>query len=134
MITYAKTPLRAEGRSGTPSMGTDLSCHSGVCARDERARQGVLGILYPAQRERWRSTPCDTPVVAAALASIAGNTASARGKTDQVSTRNTHAEGSRRSNHVRQRLESMRTAICPAANVIIEGVVGSPFHMSSFIG
>ena len=30
------TPRLAEGGSGTPSMGTDLPCHSSVCARDQR--------------------------------------------------------------------------------------------------
>lgn len=102
-------------------MGTDLPCRSSFCARDQRARQGVLGILYPAQRKRWRSTPCDTTFFAVAVATITGNTASAPGKTDQVSTQNTLAEGTRRSHHVLQWLEFMRGAICPAAPIVIIG-------------
>ena len=133
MIMHAKaTPRLAEGGSGTPSMGTDLPCHPSVCARDQRARQGVLGILYPAQRKRWRSTPCDTTFFAVAVKSITGNTASARGKTNQVSTQNTLAEGTRRSHHVLQWLEFMRGGICPAAPVvIIGGVAGVPSNLFS---
>lgn len=102
-------------------MGTDFSCHSGVCTRDQRARERVLGILYPAQRERWRSTPCDTTFFAVAVASITGNPASTGGETDQLPTQDTLSESTRRSYHVLQRLEFMRIAICPAASIVING-------------
>ena len=134
MITYANaTPGLAERRFGTPTMGKDFPCHSGVCPRDEWARQAVLRILYPAKREPWRSTPGDTTFFAPAVASITGDTPSARGETDQVSTQNTLAEGTRRSHHVLQWLEFMRSAICQAASVIIGGHRGRPLNSFLFI-
>ena len=102
-------------------MGAPLPGYSGIRARRERTKEGILGILYLAQRERWRSTPGGTPVFAAALASITGNTASASAKTDEGSTQSTVAEGARRPDHIRRRLEFMRTAIYPATSVIIRG-------------
>jgi hypothetical protein len=101
--------------SGTPTLGAALPRRPGLCARHQRARQRIPGILHLAQRKCWRSAAGNPQTLAAPLAGIAGNAFCPHSKKCEVSKNDTHAAGAGGSNHADRWLESVWFAICTAA-------------------